>query len=108
VRPNERNCAKRAVLSAPPHRPERRIALSSDAKSTPLGWRTTYSGLMPSRSRATNIVDVRRSMMQKAYIPTRRSTHRLPHCAYAARSTSVSPDDTKRWPSESSSVRSST
>ncbi len=67
----------------------------------------TYSGLMPSRSRAMTVRPVSRSLMTQANIPSSRSTQRVPHCAYPRMTTSVSLVEKNRCPRPSSSARSS-
>ncbi len=68
----------------------------------------TYSGLMPSRSRAITVRPVSRSVITQANMPSRRSTHDVPHCGVAAcMTTSVSQVEKNRWPRPSSSARSS-
>ena len=61
------------------------------AKRSAPGTSATYSGLMPSRSRASTTRPLSRSTMTTANIPSRCSANRSPHVAYALSTTSVSP-----------------
>ena len=67
----------------------------------------TYSGLMPSGSRASVRSPVRSSWIANAYIPRNRRSAFGPQARHASRTTSVSDAVANRAPSASSSCLSS-
>ena len=82
-------------------------ALSSDAKSQPaLPRLATWSGFLPSRSRASRRLPSRRSQIPRANIPQRRATAAAgPRAAAASTTTSVSDIPRNLAPRRPSSAR---